>query len=593
LVFTVREESDTFTNSLFLNKNGIVTSVSTRNRDNAPILIVRVFEPDASDFEEHIISIADNSPGTLLTDDGELGLLIIENPGLHEYDLETGRGNQLLNLVDHGMNTGEILGLSLTPNGNIICVLPRGSIFMKIAGEIAIFSTEPSHVRGTMEAYWSGGIPPIVIDTGPPKEKETITLAVIKYGSYFKDRVNLFNRTNPDYKIEVIEYMDVMSDRDEKDAIRQFTIDLTHDIADIITLTSYDGWIDYPSVPIHSYARKGIFTDLYELMNGDPDFNKADYLPNVFKALEMDGRLYTIFPTFDMQVIRGKASDLGAGAIGWTLDEFISFLDTKPEAEFIIGEWTEADFISIMIEFYFTDPETGGMKFDREAFLKILRAAERFPRTSPSESDDYDWLNFRFGLKDGNPLLYPRNLRGADFGLREERAREYLYFGEDISYKGLPSPLGSGTYFRPDIRLAIAEKSENKDGAWEFIKFLMNIYDIPSEMSFSNLFLPIKISQLETYLDATLVNLLHGTDREFEYSWEIDGREVIIGKNTPELNAKIMEVITTTTVIAPNDLVVRDIIKEEVAFYIAGQKTPAQVADIIENRVGIYLSELE
>jgi len=591
LVRTIREEHDTLANSLFHMEDGRLTSVSTRNRNNTPLLVVRVFEPDAMDFTEHIISITATSPGCILTSGGRLGLLLIEDNGIYEYALEKGRGNQLLNLLEHGVNTGEIIGLSLKPNGDIICVLPRGSIFSKAAGELTVFSSRPDHVRGTMEAYRKGAEQKN-IDTEPPKEKQIITLSVLGFSdrsSWLKTWVSLFNKTNTDYKIEVIDYMNAW---DEKDGVRQFTIALTHDPADIIVLTNWRR----QSVPIHSYASKGLFADLYEIMETDPNFNKADYLPNVFKALEIDGYLYSIFPTFELWANIGKASDFGETTIGWTLDEFISFLDTKPEAEHIIGEWTKEDFIATMIEYYFTDPETGGMKFDREDFLKILTAAERFPKISPAESNDYDWQDFNSGLKSGNPLMSRVRIEGESHGLRYQRLLEYLFFGEKITYKGLPSPTGSGTYFLPLLRFAIAEKSSMKDGAWEFIKFTMDVYKDPS-WPIPHGF-PIKISLIEAEFAESLVNPLYGTENEYEYYWCTafglpGGRRIVIGNNTPELNAKIMEVITTTTVVAPNDLVVRDIIEEEVAFYIAGQKTPNQVADVIENRVNIYLSELE
>jgi len=106
--------------------------------------------------------------------------------------------------------------------------------------------------------------------------------------------------------------------------------------------------------------------------------------------------------------------------IGWTLDEFISFLDRKPDAKFIIGAMTREDFIATMIEYYFIDPETGRLKFDREAFLKILMTADRFPKTNPIESDDYDWNDLWFGLKDGDPLLEQSSLKGGEFGFRFE-----------------------------------------------------------------------------------------------------------------------------------------------------------------------------
>jgi len=578
LVLAVQEEYDTTANSLFLIEDGIVTSVSSRNRNNAPLLVVRLFKPDASDFIEHIISIAATSSGSLLVSNGGMGFFIVEDNGFYEYELKTGSGNQLLNLVDHGVNTGEIIGLSLVSNGDIICILPRGSILMRTAGEIVVFSTKPDNLRGTMEAYRSGeGIPSLVVDTGVPKEKEIVTLAVIDFNWWLKERVALFNRTNPDYMIVVNDYME---GRDEKDAIRQFTIDLAHDPADIIVLANWRR----QSVPIHSYSRKGLFADLYEIMDTDLNFNKADYLSNIFVALELDGKLYSIFPVFELLAILGKASDLGDIAIGWTIDEFISFLDTKSEAEYIIGEWTREDFISTMIEFYFTNPETGGMKFEREAFIKILTAAERFPKTSPipadisNPQDDMDfWNNFRSGAKVGNPLLLSRDLGGGGTGPRIERIFEYIYFCEEIAYKGLPSPTGRGTYFRPVMRFAISEQSSKKVGAWEFIKFTMNVYEHPSWWLNTNL--PIKISVLEAEFAETLVNPLYGTDQEYEFGHILDWDMTIsipIGNNTPDLNAKIMEVITTTTVIAPNDLVVRDIIAEEVAFISPNRKHPTK-----------------
>ena len=597
LILRVLEENNerqrTLGNGLFLTEDGLAASVSSGWMNETAVLVVRLFEAEPKDFTEHIISgITTALPApTQLAAGGGLDFLVYENRGLNEYGLDAGWGNQIINLAEHGITNSEFYRFSLTDAGDIICVLPRGSLFyLNIAGEIAVFSADHEHVRGTMEAYWLGEPPSAVVDLGPMGERETITLATVYYGRYLKYRVDQFNKTNRDYKIDVIHYMD---GRDEIDAIRQFTIDLAHDPADIIVLTSEKSlWSPHTSIPIHSYAHKGIFAVLYEFMDGDATFNRADYLPNVLKALEMDGRLYTIFPTFALRVIRGKTSDLGDVSLGWTIDEFISFLDTKPEAELIIGDWTKEDFIANMMEFYFTDPESGGMRFDREAFLKILKAAERFPKTCPYDSGDLHWFDLLVGLRDGYPLLGPGRLRGSGgSGLfREEWHYEYLYFGEEISYKGFPSPTGSGTYFEPELRLAIAEKSQWKDGAWEFIKFTMN--DGYSWVDTQEM--PIKISLLKEWLDATLVNPLNILGEEYEhFTYTEDGAIIYPGNNPPELNAKIMEVITSTTVIAPNDRVVSEIIREEVAFYLAGQKTPDQVADIIENRVGIYLAELD
>jgi len=607
-VFSVREEHDTMANSLFLMGDGRVASVATRTRNNTQLLVVRLYEPDASDFEEHVINIAEITPGSLLTNGGRLGFLMVENSGLHEYALETGRGEIMLNFLDHGVNPGGLIGLTLTRDGDIVCVLARGSawVWQRTAGEIVVFSARQGFITGTMEAHRPGDTAPtgggdeniteeIVADTGPPKEKETVTMMVMQRSPniWLNERVALFNKTNPDYNIEVISYP-YTDASDEEDARRRFIIDLAHDPADIIYLFS-SSWYN-STIPIQSYARKGLFADLYEIMDADPDFNKADYLPNIFKVLEIDGRLYDIFPAFMIDCILGKASDFNEGEKpGWSIDEFISFLDRKSGAEHIIGDYTKKRFISTMIEYYFTDPETGRIVFDREEFLKILKASERFPVTGVFPDDifvSYDERHaFLAGARDGDPLMLNWTLFGGG-SLRAPRSAEVTIFDEAAIFKGFPSAGGSGTQFVAPVRFAISEKSVKKDGAWEFIKFTMEVCQHPSYGGW-DLYMPVKTSSIEKMLDETLVNPVSHDGKEYQHYDTIGGNRIIIGNNTPELNRKIMDLIKPTTVVVPSDRVVREIISEEVASYLAGQKTPNQVADIIENRVSLYLKELE
>ncbi|MDO4356843.1 MAG: ABC transporter substrate-binding protein [Clostridia bacterium] len=50
-------------------------------------------------------------------------------------------------------------------------------------------------------------------------------------------------------------------------------------------------------------AASGLFVDLYEWMDGDPDFHREDYFENLFEAMEYDGHLYGILGHFYMTVI--------------------------------------------------------------------------------------------------------------------------------------------------------------------------------------------------------------------------------------------------------------------------------------------------
>jgi len=593
LVLMVREEHETTANSLFSIEDGRVASVSTRNRDNTSLAVVRFYEPDASDFEEHIINMTAISSETINLFDGGAGLLIVENSELHEYAPTTGRGDMKLNFLNHGVDPAMLIGLSQTQDGDIVCILARDSAWLwgRTPGEVVVFSKRLDHVMGTIEAHRAGD--EAYVETGPPKEKETVTIMIMEMESqprdWLRERVALFNKSNPNYNVEVRTYT-FTDANDVEDARRRFIIDVAHDPADIIYLS---GGFHEAAVPIRSYARKGVFADLYEIMDNDPGFKKDDYLPNLFTALEIDGRLYDIAAGFTIELIAGKASDFVAGEKpSWTIDEFISFIDKKPEAEYIIESYTKESFISTMIEYYFTDRETGEVKFNREAFHKILEVSERFPMTEPPDEGGDDWFHFRSGARDGNPLLLYNNLLGY-YAFRDLMTQEVAFFGETIIFKGFPSAEGTGIQFRIPARFAISQKSSNKNGAWEFIKFAMEVH--PS-LKWEVLYIHPKISRIEEMLEETMLN--PGYYEDIPYYEIIGGRgqpliRIPIGNNTPEMNKKIMDLIKSTTVVVPSDPVVRGIIREEIGAYLAGQKTPDQIADIIENRVGIYLKELE
>jgi hypothetical protein len=56
---------------------------------------------------------------------------------------------------------------------------------------------------------------------------------------------------------------------------------------------------------------------------------------------------------------------------------------------------------------------------------------------------------------------------------------------------------------------------------------------------------------------------------------------------------KILAAIHTIRTIYRGNWTIADIISEEAAGYLSGQKSADDVADIIENRIGIYLAEQE
>ena len=445
LVYEALGDGDTFSKSLFVLPDGRVGSASARFENDVSSFVARVYDIDEKDFDEFQVSVSGSAQDAIIKSGGATGLLLGDSTGLFEFNLEKpSRGkaeisrNQLLSFMERGVNAADIKDIHMTHEGDIIFILKRGMIF---AGDILVFSEHGEAGRLTAEGGW-------LKEAGDPKVKEVVTLAMPDNGRH-QDCLRLyiaeFNKTNPDYLIEIISYEDGSNSiwQLDEEAVRRFSIAIgTGQVADIIAFPNR-------GVPIYSYTSKGLFVDLYELMENDPDFNKADYLPNVFEALETDGKLYTIFPYFNIVAYIAKTSEVG-GQPGWTLDEFIAYLDSKPEAEDIIMWVSREDFILFTSMNYFADRKTGRMTFDREIFIKILKAAERFS-IEPNYNEYLDDGTGRWrllGARDGEPLMLSWALFGGPGHggpFRDIGSFQY-YFGEEITYIGLPTPDGSGSF---------------------------------------------------------------------------------------------------------------------------------------------------
>ena len=593
LVYEALGDGDTFTKSLFVLEDGRVGSASSRFANNDASFIARVYDIGEQDFDEYQVSVFGSTQDAIITNGGATGLLLGDSTGLFEFGirsdgtLDRSRA-PLLSFLERGVNVGDIKDIHTTLDGDIIIILKHSIIRV---GDILVFSEHGEAGTLTADGGWA---PADLTDAGTPKIKEVVTLAIPEFG-FMQTSLQLyiaeFNKTNPDYTIEVISYGDDNDTYLDEDALRRFSIAIgTGQVADIVVFPRR-------GVPIYSYTSKGLFVDLYELMENDPDFNKADYLPNVFEALETDGKLYTIFPHFMLWTYIGKASEVGEKP-GWTIDEFIAYLDSKPEAQDIIIWMNREQFILNTSMNYFADRKTGRMTFDRDIFMKILQASERFPIEKIEYPDPDIGLWPQMGAKYGDPLMLFWLVSGGPDGggFRLIQTLE-TYFGEEITYIGLPTPDGSGSFFMVNERFAISAQSDKKEGAWQFIKHLLDNFNTDWRNRTTT---PIKISDLEMGAHAA-------TLEEYNPHGDLLNRNIVIGgniddgliyekvdsDNTLEQNLKLWDLIFKTNKIESYDTVVRDIIFEEIRYYIAGQKPAETVMDIIENRVNLYLSELE
>ncbi|MDO4356746.1 MAG: ABC transporter substrate-binding protein, partial [Clostridia bacterium] len=96
-----------------------------------------------------------------------------------------------------------------------------------------------------------------------------------------------FNKTHPGKKIIVEEVL----------TGEALATELMSGKADYILNTSGT------NLDVSKIAASGLFVDLYEWMDSDPDFHRDDYFENLFEAMEYDGHLYGILAHFHTPVV--------------------------------------------------------------------------------------------------------------------------------------------------------------------------------------------------------------------------------------------------------------------------------------------------
>jgi len=378
-------------------------------------------------------------------------------------------------------------------------------------------------------------------------------------------------------------------------------------------------------MPYNSYASKGLFADLYEFMDKDDVYNRDAFMPNVLKAMEKDGKLYEITPSFTVHTYAAKKSLVG-DATSLTMDQANQILATMPEGATLTNDsqtMTASNFLSTAITFSnFVDYANATCNFDSPEFKAILETAKKYPAEI-----DYDalyndnpnyWMEQETACRENRALLY--SVYFNDFSTYTNTRDAYL--GEDISFVGFPgsgAANATGSVISTDSEIAVSSKSKYKDGAWEFIKLVLDNavgeqdsgnygVAITSDASVAEAAdeavkritsqyygLPVIKSQLQALgQQATIPQTYTDTDgtvQQVDNTYYVGNTEVKVNLITQDEVNMLIDYFSTVDTIARYDESLTDIINEEANAYFKGTKSVDEAASLIQSRAGIYLSE--
>ena len=470
------------------------------------------------------------------------GWLYCRDNRLYEFRYDTGEKVQILDLAAYGILSGDIVFLE------------------KREDRIDIIDRDGE--AGTLE---------LTVFTPGATDKETLTLGVTMTASDLEEAVARFNRESAEYRVEITDYSALKGSWEEGN--EQLKLDVvTGKAPDMIAVSG----IDY-----RIFSGKGVFADLYELMEGDGECSRDMLVGSVVKAFEEDGHLYTVSPSFQLHSMWGYA-DVTGGKSGVPFSELLQILRDSGKDLSAVGGFSADEPVltrlccAAMDEF--VDWEKGTCDFDGEYFREVLSFAGNY---HPGQWEG----GYLEGIRNRDQVLTVGILSSvADYQLEKE------IYGGNLGVIGYPAVKGSGTAvdFR-DSAVAVNAGTGNREGAWEFVKFyLLQGYDGQGFPLVQDRFREVmEAAMTEDYTDS------ENGQRERvpkAYYGGQSGSVAVYAAGREEVDAvwDLVESVQNRFELHP---VIQNIIDEEAEGYFSGQVDLDRTVDKIQNRVSLLLQE--
>lgn len=465
------------------------------------------------------------------------GLLYVQEGALYLYHLSDSRNEKLLELAGVGIQEEDIIYLGM--DGSTIEVI--------------------DNYRGLGHSEYS-----VIAEGESPKTQ--LTLGVTMLQPEMRRVITSFNRYQNEVTIEPIVYVEGW---DYDAGYGKLMLDIIQGKApDLITI--YD----------ENLARNGTYSDLYAFMQEDAELKKEDFVSNVLRVYEVNGRLHTIAPSFLVHTMWGAGSTVN-GRKGIDAAEMIRLLQSKGgDINSIDGFSPDENVLTTLCGLnmdQFIDWSEGTCDFTGNEFQQIIDFTKEY------EGKPYESL-YR-AIRNGDVLL----TLGLITSVEGYRLASELY-GENVQFIGYPTGKGNGSAAQFTDSLAINSQSGHQKEAWEFVKYYV-------QNGYSGTGFPIVQEQFDTVLEESLHEILI-PDEDGKLSkvaktgyTERDVISIHIFKCEPEDVEAVRTLVNDISDKFKYHTEIQKIIDEEVPFYLNSQKGIEEVCKTIQNRVQLYLDE--
>ena len=449
------------------------------------------------------------------------------------------------------------------------------------------------------------------VDASEIKEKKVLTLACMYLDWNLRSMIVEYNKTNDEYRINVVDYSEYATDDDYNAGVTKLTTEIISGSVPDIFLTS--------NLPIDKYAAKGVIADLNTFMDGGNGLSRDYFVPQVMSALEKDGKLYELPTSFSVQTAYALSS-IASQYDTWNVAAVQDAMTQLQEGATVFSNgWTKNTALSNCLSrnlSAFVDWTTGKCEFDSEAFQQLLAFCNSFPaETSDGDGaiayassadiavDDAMWDSDATRITNGKQLMSTIGMYSFDSYIWNVYA-----IRDKITFTGYPTEDGSGSSFELQMPMAISSVTKYPDAAWDFVCSIIKKMNTIDENNYYYGF-PISQAAFDAEMTDIMTEQYQLDENGEQVDWDGDGEpdKAIRGSYeamengetvykdvyalTQEDIDQILGVINSTRSVYDYDQEILDIITDEVAAYFAGDKDVQTTANMIQSRVKLYAQD--
>lgn len=481
-------------------------------------------------------------------------ILVTKERMLQEYDPGTGSMSPVFNWMDVALNYASLQGYSAfygleNANGDLF-YLANGKLTKVSPGMVPVKKTLTLGCFADASAH---GYEYSETDYTCPES--------------LLDAIMRFNQSDPEFRISLKPM--IWHDEAERNRL-MIELATSPDIDVLDTSLLPPGAVD-----------KKLLVDLLPYIDADPDISLEDFIPCLLSAMTENGGMYEYTDKFTLLTMLG-AEHLGIGQSEWTTDKAVDVLTQEENAPYMTQE-EMIHLFSWAATAEFMDRASGTCSFDSPVFVGWLDLMKRIPVIEPEGASIYipgcTWFI------------------SNDFAC-EAGYRPRLVFKDESTVLGFPGSAGTGAYFMKllpadglghtgqlklgdgflwtggcNTSLGVMASSENKDGAWRFVKTFMRGEDVP-------------------YLTEGIPVLRASFEQAVENSMQRKQSNMNDYESFNERDAAVMrELVYGTNRLVIRDDAVMDTLRTEINAFLGGKESAEEAARLIQSKMSLYMSE--